>query len=300
MEKILITGSNGLLGQKLVYKLIGHPSFELIASSRGENRLKVSEGYKYFSLDITDEAELKRVVSECRPDIIINTAAMTNVDDCELNQEAADLLNVRAVEYLISACKESKIFLVHLSTDFIFDGENGPYKESDIANPLSFYGMTKLKSEELIQASKIQASILRTILVYGIVDDMSRSNIVLWAKKSLESAKEINIVDDQYRMPTLAEDLADACILAAENKIKGIFHISGEDYMSIYELVEKVASFWNLDTSKMNRISSTTLDQAAKRPAKTGFNLNKSRGILAYKPHSFEEGLAILKEQIKE
>ncbi|MCK5781457.1 MAG: SDR family oxidoreductase [Flavobacteriales bacterium] len=299
MEKILITGSNGLLGQKLVYKLLKEKTHEIVASARGENRLKVKEGYKYISLDVTSQEEVDYVISSEKPDMIIHTAAMTNVDTCEVEMEAADLLNVRAVEFIVESCKKNNVFLVHLSTDFIFDGKDGPYKENAVANPLSFYGMTKLKAEEIILKSKVKAAILRTVLVFGIVDDMSRSNIVLWAKGAFEKGSPLNVVDDQYRTPTLAEDLADGCVLAANEKIKGVFNISGKDFMSIYELVERVGKFWNLDTSNMSRVSSETLNQAAKRPAITGFDLTKSMGILGYNPHSFEEGLEIVKKQIE-
>jgi dTDP-4-dehydrorhamnose reductase len=299
MEKILITGSNGLLGQKLVYKLLAEKKHKIIATSRGENRLKEKGGYEFISLDITNEYDVDEVISTVKPDVVINTAAMTNVDQCETEMEMADLLNVRAVEFIVKSCMKNGAFLVHLSTDFIFDGENGPYKETDEPNPLSFYGMTKLKAEQFILDSKVKAAILRTVLVYGIVDDMSRSNIVLWAKNAFEKRTPINVVYDQFRTPTLAEDLADGCVLAAEQKISGIFNISGKDYMSIYELVERVGEFWNLDTSNMTKVSSDTLNQPAKRPSVTGFILNKAMGILGYNPRSFEEGLELVKKQIE-
>lgn len=299
MEKILITGSNGLLGQKLVYKLLKDKTHEIVATARGENRLIVKEGYKFISLDITSAEEVNAVIDSEKPDVVINTAAMTNVDQCETEMEMADLLNVRSVEFIANACIRNDAFLVHLSTDFIFDGEDGPYKEDAKPNPLSFYGMTKLKAEQIILESKVKASILRTVLVFGIVDDMNRSNIVLWAKGAFEKGNHINVVDDQFRSPTLAEDLAQGCLLAAEHKVKGIFNISGKDFMSIYELVERVGKFWNLDTSNMSKVSSSTLNQPAKRPPVTGFVLNKAMGILGYNPHSFEEGLEIVKKQIE-
>ncbi|MEN8137586.1 MAG: SDR family oxidoreductase [Bacteroidota bacterium] len=299
MEKILITGSNGLLGQKLVYQLLKDKTHHIVATAKGENRLKLQEGYKFISLDITSRELVDKVISSEKPDVVIHTAAMTNVDQCEKEMDAADLLNVRSVEFIVDACVKNNAFLVHLSTDFIFDGANGPYKENDAPNPLSFYGMTKLKAEEVIMNSRVKAAILRTVLVFGIVDDMSRSNIVLWAKEAFEKGTSINVVDDQFRTPTLAEDLAQGCLLAAENKIKGVFNISGKDFMSIYELVERVGKFWNLDTSNMTRVSSETLNQPAKRPAITGFEITKAIGILGYNPHSFEEGLAIVKKQIE-
>lgn len=299
MKTVLVTGSNGLLGQKLTEKVLNEGGVNLVATSKGENRYPVKEGYQYASMDILNADEVRTVIEEYKPDVIIHTAAMTNVDTCHEQRELAYQLNVEAVDTLVKLCEEHNIQLVHLSTDFIFDGENGPYDELAAVNPVSYYGETKLKAEELIKNSKAKWVILRTILVYGIVSDMSRSNIVLWAKGALEKGQPLNIVNDQWRMPTLAEDLADICFLAIEHDAQGVFNASGNDLMSISELVAKVADYWDLDKSLINEVSGDTLNQAAKRPKKTGFILDKSMTELNYHPHSFEEGLAILDRQLK-
>lgn len=296
--KILITGSNGLLGQKLVHKLSKDSEVQLIATARGENRLSNKEGYVYQSLDITNKAEVEKVIADHKPDVVINTAAMTNVDACESDKEGCDKLNVDAVQYIVDSCKANQSHLVHLSTDFIFDGEDGPYDEEATPKPISYYGESKLKAEEIVLKSGLDAAILRTVLVYGIAEDMSRSNIALWAKGALSKGQQINVVDDQFRSPTLAEDLADGCILAAKQKAKGIYNISGKDQLSVLEIVQQVADFWKLDKSLINPVSSKTLSQPAKRPPKTGFVLDKAIRELGYKPHSFMEGLAVLDEQM--
>ncbi len=297
--KILVTGSNGLLGQKLVHKLKADEAVELIATARGHNRLQDHTGYTYASLDITQEQEVKKVLAEYAPEVVINTAAMTNVDACESDKEGCDKLNIDAVRFLVQACQANNIHLVHLSTDFIFDGENGPYKEENEAKPLSYYGESKLKGEQIIRESDISFAILRTVLVYGVAEAMSRSNIVLWAKGALEKEQKINVVDDQFRSPTLAEDLADGCILAAKQKAQGIYNISGKDFMSIIELVWAVADFWDLDKSLISAVSSNTLSQPAKRPPKTGFIIAKAQKELGYQPHSFKEGLALVDKQLR-
>jgi dTDP-4-dehydrorhamnose reductase len=299
--KILLTGANGLTGQKIVYKCLNNPDIDLLATSKGECRIKVIDGYKYKSLDITNKNDVDSVIKEFNPDVIINTAAMTNVDACELDHENCKKLNVDAVNYLCSAIinHAPSCFLVHLSTDFIFDGENGPYKEEDKADPLSYYGQSKLDAENLILSfHTINYAILRTVLVYGFVDQMSRTNIVLWAKEALENGKRINVVNDQFRTPTLAEDLAEGCLLSAKKQIKGIFNISGKDFMSILELVYKVADFWKLNKNLITPSSSVGINQPAKRPPKTGFIIEKAISELEYKPHSFEEGLEILNQQL--
>lgn len=301
MKTILVTGSNGLLGQKLVHQLKNHSEFNLIATSKGKNRISSQEGYIYQSLDITKALDVNQVFNDYQPDVVINTAAMTNVDACESAKDACWNLNVNAVQNLIDASKKHNTHLIHLSTDFVFDGENGPYSEGDKPNPLSYYGESKYESEKIVQSSGLKDwSIARTIIVYGIVEDMSRSNVVLWAKGALEKGDVINVVDDQYRAPTLAEDLAKGCILIAEKKATGIFHLSGRDTMSILDLVYKVAEFYNLDKSSIHPIKSETLNQAAKRPPVTGFDLSKSISFLGYNPMSFKEGIAFLDRQLKE
>lgn len=296
--KILVTGSNGLLGQKLIKLLAGNNNVELLATSKGENRFKNKKGYQYQSLDITNKDEVLTVVEGFKPDAIINTAAMTNVDACESDKKLCWDLNVNAVKYFIEASERNNTHLIHLSTDFVFDGENGPYKEIDKPNPLSYYGKSKYKAEKLLEESNIKWSIARTIIVYGIVDDMSRSNIVLWAKEALEKGNPLTIVDDQFRSPTLAEDLAMGCYLIAKKEAEGIYHLSGKDVMSIVELVYKVADFYKLDKSIITPIKSASLNQAAKRPPKTGFILDKAMNELEYNPCSFEEGLITLTKQL--
>ncbi len=298
MKKILVTGSNGLLGQKITDLFLKKRSFNLIATSVGANRHQIKDGYGYEEMDIIDLESVKSVVAKHKPDVIINTAAMTNVDTCEIEKDLCWKLNVTAVQNLINVSKPNNIQLIHLSTDFIFDGEAGPYKEEDEPNPLSYYGLSKWEAEKLLLASDTKWVILRTIIVYGIVNDMSRSNIVLWAKGALEKGNPINVVDDQWRMPTLAEDLADICLLAVDKQAQGIYNASGKDLLSIIELVEEVADFYGLNKSLINPISSDSLNQTAKRPAKTGFILDKSIKDLGYQPHSFKEGLAIMDKQI--
>ena len=295
-KRILITGSNGLLGQKLITAL--KSSATVLATSRGENIINDRSGYQYQNLDITSEKDIKSTILKFKPDAVINTAAMTNVDACEDERETCDKINVHAVQYLADACASIGAHLVHISTDFIFDGEDGPYTEDDVANPISYYGLSKWKSEQLLHASDCDWSILRTIIIYGTADNLKRNNIVLWGRGALKKGEPLNIINDQFRSPTLAEDLAEACILAVNKKAIGTFHVSGKDIMSIYDMVKRMAKFYECDTSKINSISTATLNQKAPRPPKTGFVLNKAFSELGYQPHSFEEGLSILEKQL--
>jgi dTDP-4-dehydrorhamnose reductase len=223
---------------------------------------------------------------------------MTNVDQCETEKEECWDLNVNAVQYIVDACEVNNTFLVHLSTDFIFDGESGPYGEEAEANPISYYGESKLASEQIITQSKLDWSIVRTVLVYGIAHDMSRTNIILWVKKSLEEGKEIKVVDDQLRSPTLAEDLAQGCLLIAEQKAEGVFNICGMDLLNPYEMAVKTADYFGLSMATMQKADSSTFSQTAKRPPKTGLLIAKARTVLGYKPHTFDEGIAIVSQQL--
>lgn len=299
MKTILTTGSNGLLGQKLTEKILTEGRVKLVATSKGINRYPVKAGYEYAEMDILNQQQVEEVINKYQPDAIIHTAAMTNVDTAEADKELCYQLNVVAVQNLLSLCEEKNIQLIHLSTDFVFDGEEGPYKEDDPVNPVSYYGESKVLAEEIIKKSTVNWVVIRTILVYGITNDMSRSNIVLWAKSALEKRLPINVVNDQWRMPTLAEDLAEACLLTVEKQAKGIFNVSGKDYMSIADLVRKVADYWALDQSIISEVSSVGLNQTARRPMRTGFVLDKAINDLDYRPHSFEEGLKIVDEQMK-
>lgn len=296
---ILITGANGLLGQKLVWLLESKPHFSTFATGRGACRITLPEPqFQYQTLDITSAAATEAVFDEIKPDTVIHTAAMTHVDECELHPLDCHLQNVEAVKNVIAACEKTGAHLIHLSTDFIFDGKDGPYKETDAPNPISIYGQSKLDAENLVMRASCPWTIVRTVLVYGIAPGLSRSNIILWVKSNLEQGKEIQVVDDQFRTPTLAEDLAEACLLIAEKKATGIFNISGKDFLTPYEMAIQTADFFHLNKSLIKRADSSTFSQPAKRPPRTGFDISKAREILGYQPRSFQEGIEILSRQI--
>lgn len=290
--KILVTGSNGLLGQKITDLVLSeYPNIHLVATARGENRHAIKAGYDYREMDISDLNSLQSVLEEEQPDVVIHTAAMTQVDDCEFKKEECVALNITAVENIAKLSSMLNFRLVHLSTDFIFDGTKKMYKEDEEANPLSYYGWSKLEAEKAVIANASNYAILRTVLVYGTVSDMSRSNIMLWAYNTLKDGKEAKVVDDQFRTPTLADDLAQGCMLAALANGNEIFNIAGKDYIGIYELVEKIANMYGFEMTNISKVSSTTLNQPAKRPPITGLDISKAKKMLGYNPHSLEEGI---------
>lgn len=300
MKKILITGANGLLGQKLVELLASMPEVSCIATGRGVNRLgDVGHAYAYYPMDITSREDVHRVIGAIRPHVVIHGAAMTNVDQCETEQEGCRAQNIEAVRYITEACEKTDTFLLHLSTDFVFDGTTGPLTEDAVPNPISYYGWSKLEAEKIVRASKLRWAIARTVLVFGVVKNMSRSNIILWVKSSLESGKTIQVVDDQWRTPTLAEDLANGCMLIAMQEKEGVFNISGFEMLTPYDMAMQTAEYFKLDKSFIVKSDSTRFTQPAKRPPRTGFIIDKARKELGYSPRSFKEGIAVLAEQLK-
>lgn len=299
MKKVLITGSNGLLGQKLTNLLVKRDACQVVAVSKGANRNPEHQRCEYHQLDITDFDALKEFIYRHKPAAIINTAAMTNVDACEQDPQASYQINVQAVRSLCGLSLETGAKLLHLSTDFIFDGKAGPYKEEDAPNPLSVYGRHKLEAEQMIRDSGAPGAIIRTVLLYGVAPQMPRSNIVLWVRDSLMEGKPIRIVNDQYRTPTLAEDLADGVASILFRDKEGVFHISGAEVLSILEIAHRTAEYWKLDKSLISPISSSELNQAAPRPPRTGFVILKAQTTLNFKPTPFEKGLELVDRQIK-
>jgi len=298
MKKIVITGSNGLLGQTLVNLLMKAPeNYSVFGLSKGDNRMNRND-FLYYDIDITNYSQLEECITYIQPSFIINTAAMTNVDTCELKPEECNNLNIEAVKYLTQICTKLNIHFIQISTDFIFDGSKGIYKETDLPNPLSIYGHSKLKAENIVKNSGVNFSILRTILVYGKGVNLKRNNIVLWVKDMLENNKEITIVDDQYRMPTYVEDLAMACKLIVDKNISGVYHISSNEILSVFEIANQIADVFGLNKKLIKPISSKTLNQKAIRPQKTGFDLSKTIKELDFQPTSFLLGLKRFKQTL--
>ena len=296
--KILITGSNGLLGQKLV-KLFLQESINFVATSSGVNRNPDCPSENYQSLDITNKSQVDQVVLALKPTAIIHTAAMTNVDECEVNKLGCHQVNVMGTAFLFEAAKKVNAHFQLLSTDFVFDGEKGNYREEDTVGPLSVYAQSKVDAERLLQLSSYTNwSIVRTIIVYGTGNNLSRSNIVLWAREALKKGDPLKIVDDQFRAPTWADDLAKGCFAIIKRQHLGIFHLSGPETYAIIDLVKKIADHYQLDTQHISPVSSSTLNQAAKRPPKTGFDLMKARTLLDYTPISLEASLSLLDQEL--
>lgn len=288
-KTLLITGTHGLVGQYL-FKFRQIWEGDILFTGRGPCRLPEGD-YRYLEMDITDEGQIYNVFATVQPDVVIHAAAMAQADECELDPDKATLFNLTATGYLLKAAAHYKSFFIFLSTDFIFSGDDGPYEENSLPNPVNFYGKTKLWAEKWVAEYSFGFAIVRTVLVYGNVLSGTRSNMISWAKAVLEKGAPCKVVSDQLRATTYAADLAQALFKIASQKANGIWHISGKDNLSPFDMVQQVADHLKLDLSIVEKVDASSFTQAARRPLKTTFIIDKARKELGYEPHSFGEGM---------
>lgn len=288
-KTLLITGAHGLVGQ-YIFKLRAQWSGRIIFTGRGESRLPVGE-YIYEEMDITNQQRIHDVFAKYSPDIVIHTAAMAQADECEEQKEKALLNNVTASTYLLNAAEAFQAFFIFLSTDFIFSGEDGPYDENAIPDPVNFYGQTKWMAEKYVKSYPFGSAIVRTVLIYGNVLSGTRSNIISWARSALEKAIPFKVVSDQIRATTYAADLVWALFTIADKKSEGVWNIAGKNNLSPYDIVQHVAAYLDLDASIAEKVDASTFTQVARRPLKTPFIIEKARRELNYDPHSFDEAM---------
>jgi dTDP-4-dehydrorhamnose reductase len=292
--KILITGANGLLGQELSALLLQTTDHHIIAAGRGDNRSSLTGScFVYHSLDLTDGLAVNHFVREQRPDYIVHAAAMTQVDYCEGHQVECWNNNVTATRFLLDAAHAYRPYFLFVSTDFVFSGDGGPYKETDVPDPVNYYGSSKLAAEHAVWHSGLPAAVARTCLVYG-EQKGHRSTLVNWVKNSLEAGKAIRVVNDQWRTPTYVNDLAKGIALMIEKKAEGLYHISGEEMLTPYDMAAATARRFGLDEKLLSTADAGNLSETARRPPKTGFVIDKAKEELGFQPVSFAEALQLI------
>lgn len=291
MKKVLITGANGLLGQKIVE--IFSPAYKTLACDLGPEFF-LSSRASYHSLDIREKGKLVALVESFKSNWIINCASYTDVDGCERNQSLAWSVNVDGVRNLSEVCREFKINLVHFSTDYVFDGKNGPYSEEDKTNPINFYGKTKLENEKVIKNSDINFTIIRTNVLYGCGEKV-KSNFFLWVLENLRKNEKIKVVDDQYNNPTLAFNLAQIVKEGVDKEIFGLYHIGGRDWLSRFEFAQKIALSFGFDKERIEPVHTSDLKQVASRPLKGGLKIDKAKEIFKTDIWGIDRSLEFLK-----
>ncbi|MDP4116734.1 MAG: dTDP-4-dehydrorhamnose reductase [Bacteroidota bacterium] len=294
-KRIIIFGANGMLGQYLVNYFSRSRYYEVMASSVEET--SVINYPQYIQCDITNRESVKDAIYNFYPDFIINAAAFTNVDKSETMREEAWKVNVKAVEYMAETARVQDIHLIHISSDYVFDGLAGPYKETDKPNPLGYYGRTKLASENALKISGSNFTIIRTNVLYGI--SQSRPDFVKWLVTELMNNKQVKIVTDQINNPTFIPDLCDAIVKIVETSKDGLFNVGGCEFISRYDFSVMIADFFTLDKSLILPIITEELKQPAKRPLKSGLVIEKARKELNYRPRTLLDTLKIIKNTSK-
>jgi len=295
-NRILITGSNGMLGQRAVQFYSSKENVELLATSVEDK--SVVDSVDYAASDIKDRESIKKIIYDYCPDFIVHTAAFTNVDLSEKLREDAWKINVKGVEYIGEAARAIDAHIIHISTDYIFDGKNGPYDENATPDPIGYYGRTKLASENALRISGTFFSILRTNVLYGIALN-SRPDFVRWVVNSLRNKQEIRIVKDQIGNPTFIDDLVQAINKIIEFRKTGVYNIGGKEFLSRYDFTIRIADFFNLDKRLIIPITTEELKQPARRPLKSGLLILKAETELGYKPHTITEALSAMKKELE-
>ena len=277
MKKVLITGGNGLLGKRL-RQLLESNKFLVIGTGLGRDRL-LNHNHSYVQLDVTNKNQCLEILNKLNPDVIVNTAAITNVDYCETKKEHCLLVNSESIDHLNVSKKRH---FIQISTDFIFEGSEGPYSEENNPKPINYYGFSKYQAEKKILTKNWNYSIVRTCLVYG--EDNESNNILMWVKRALQKKESLNIVDDQYRTPTHVDDLCNGVLRIIEANATGIYNISGAEYLSIFDFVCNIAKGYGFDFSLINRSGTIDINQRAIRPVKSGLVINKAKRDFNFEP----------------
>jgi len=286
MTTILITGASGQLGMSL--KKIFNSKYEIISTTRNN-----TSGGSSIYLDVTNPMLFKEVVEMTNPDLVVNLAAMTSVDLCEKNPELAYAINIGGVDNLVNAFRGP---IIHVSTDYVFDGESGPYKEEDTTNPLNVYGLSKLESEKLLLDQSEDSLVIRSNVLYDY-SSKSEASFLNWVVESLNQEKEISVVEDQWNNPTWTGSLAVVIDRAIDTQVTGLVHWGDGDLVSRFDFANKIADVFNLKKSLIKPILTSELNQTAKRPLKSGLTSDYAQNILNLEPPTIKECLESIVEQ---
>ncbi len=295
---IAIIGSRSKTAEAIVRILQAETTWKLTLFSSGTKQVKHDDRLSFYPIIYDDSKKNKEIFLKILPDIIINTAALTNVDFCEENREQTWQINVRWVEFLLHICKITDAQLIHFSTDYVFDGNKGPYMETDAPNPVNYYGKSKLAGENICKVSNINCSIIRTNVVYGF-SSYRHSDFVQWVLAKLRENKSFQVVTDQYSNPTLADDLGLAVYKIIQKHRQGIYHIGGGEWLNRYEFARKIAMTYNYDPECISACTTADIRQKARRPMRGGLITLKAETDLGIKPAAPEAGLLTLRRQFQ-
>ena len=280
--RILVPGATGFLGRTLL-SLAGE------AEWMGCGRRPAAPGLPYRQVDLTDRQAIAALVAELAPDWVINAAAMTAVDGCEKDARTARQANVDIPENLAAACGATGAGLVHISTDYVFDGQRGPYGEGAAANPLSCYGRLKLESEGILKKME-RVLVVRTLWLYGYVPQAG-SNFLTWVLRALSGGQPLRVFADQWGNPTYIRDLARALVALCGQEARGLFHVGGATFMTRWDMARELACFFGMDGALIQPVPTRAAALPAARPLRSGLRTDALEAALGWQPLSFAEGL---------
>jgi len=292
--RILITGASGLLGTK-VCEISLSRNYEVYSAYNAHKPLYGNP----IRFDVSNNDVVEKAFRKIRPEAVVHAAALTNVDKCELEKELAWKINVEGTENIAKLCKKHDAFLVYISTDYVFNGESGMYKETDEPSPINYYGLTKLKGEEKVKATVDEFCIARTSVIYGSIPAAGKINFALWLLEKLKKKEKVKIVTDQWNTPTLNTNLASMILEVIERKITGTYHLAGATRISRYEFAKLIAKNFGLDEQLIMPTLSNQLKWTAKRPKDSSLNTQKAQQTLKNKPLKIEQAIKIMKKEIQ-
>jgi dTDP-4-dehydrorhamnose reductase len=302
--KLLIIGGSGLLGYKVAELAV--EEFGTFATYNF--RSAELQGCNFFKLDKCDRSATITLTKKIKPDIVIDTAALHNVDYCETHHDEAWKINVEGTRNVADACKETSAKMVFVSTDYVFDGKKGFYTEEDVPNPLHFYAKTKLEGETIVKEADIDYVIARTSVIYGwnpselagLRSSSGKSmNFVIWTLNELRKGEEIKIVTDQYSSPTLADNLAEALLALSKSPRRGVYHTAGKTCINRFDFAKKIAETFDLNGSLIKPVTSNVIKQVAERPKRCCLDVSKAEKELGVKFLTLEEGLTKMKTKME-
>jgi dTDP-4-dehydrorhamnose reductase len=294
LDTLLVIGASGLLGSKIFYQSAGKYKARGTCNPEADGCPSV----RLDALDIGSKEDVDRLFEKIRPNAVILTAAMTNVDACETNPTLANRINASGPGLVARACKKHGARLIHVSTDYVFDGsKKRKYTEEDIARPISVYGASKLSGERAVLSSLDSALVARTAVLYGWSPLEQRDNFVTWILKKLRAGQKATLFKDQRISPTFADDLAGALLDLLKTDASGVYHVSGPDCLDRVQCGNAIADVWGLDRGLVVPVASSTVSLPAKRPPNSCLDTSKLEKLLNRKMLSFEQGLRTMKEQ---
>ena len=292
--KLLITGASGLYGSKLAQLALAR-GIEVYSS----DIQSLSVFGEFVKLDISGKTQVDESFKAIKPDVVVHAATLTDVDKCETNKELAWKINVEGTKNIVEAAHDAGSFLIYISTDYVFSGEKGLYKETDKPDPINYYGVTKLKAEEIVQ-TQAEYFIARPSVIYGSTPAAGKVNFALWLIETLRKCERVKIVTDQWNTPTLNTNLAEMTLEVVERQLTGIYHLCGATRVSRLEFATSIANAFGLDPSLIDPVLSSQFTWPAKRPMDSSLDTSKAQKTLQSKPLVMAEALKQLKSELSQ